>query len=99
MIEEGTGRPARSVPGAVANLHTCRSCSAEIVWCVTADGKRIPVDAWPTPGGNVRIVDDNGTRRALVVGATIDLFDIDDDGTRYVAHFTTCPDVNQWRTA
>lgn len=74
---------------------TCSTCKAPIEWGHTASGERIPMDPQPVPGGNIRLIDG----RAHVVGATIDLFDQDDDGVRYVSHFATCPDASMHRAA
>jgi len=75
----------------------CRSCLAEIVWANSERGNRMPIDAHPVAGGNLRVIR-HPIPTVLVVGPTIDLFDPDDDGTRYVAHFTTCPDADEHRT-
>ncbi|MEJ7724323.1 MAG: hypothetical protein WKF64_08465 [Ilumatobacteraceae bacterium] len=77
-------------------MSACRSCAAAIVWAVTDNGKRIPLDAHPTPAGSVRL-HDTVPPRAVVVGATIDLFDPTDDGTRYMPHHATCPQADEWR--
>lgn len=74
-------------------LHQCKSCRAPILWYHTVNGERMPIDAEPVAGGNVRIID--GT--AHVIGCTIDLFDATDDGIRYVPHFATCPDAKEWK--
>lgn len=71
----------------------CRSCNASILWLHTANGERMPVDTQPVADGNLRII--NG--RAIVTGATIDLLDPTDDGTRYVSHFASCPESREWR--
>lgn len=79
-------------------MSACKACTARIVWCYTINGKRIPIDAHPAADGNMRItVDADGTRRALSAGPTIDLLDEQDDGTRYVSHFATCPFADQLR--
>lgn len=76
---------------------TCRSCGAPIVWAVTeATGARIPIDAEPAPDGNLR-VRPGEPPKAAVVGATIDLLDPEDDGTRYLSHFVTCPNADEHR--
>lgn len=36
-------------------MSSCRVCPASIVWAVTVNGKAIPVDAEPSPDGNVRL--------------------------------------------
>lgn len=33
----------------------CRSCQQEIIWVRTASGKAMPVDAQPSPDGNVAV--------------------------------------------
>lgn len=75
----------------------CTSCQADIVWCVTDAGKRIPVDALPAPGGNLRLIDEGQVTRAVVAGAGIDLFDPTDTGVRHVSHFATCPNAAEHR--
>lgn len=79
----------------------CGSCGAPIVWTITDAGERMPCDAHPVAGGNVRIIaaPDGSPARSKVVGNTIDLFDPDDDGTRYVSHFATCPQADEWRAS
>lgn len=76
---------------------SCASCGARILWCVTPAGRRIPVDADPVPGGNLRLAGQpGGTTQATVAGAAVDLFD-GDDGSRYVSHFATCPHASEHR--
>lgn len=76
----------------------CRSCNAPVLWAVTDHGKRIPLDDRPVTGGNVRLVTGCSPMRAVVGNGTIDMFDPDDDGVRYVAHFVSCPNADEWRT-
>lgn len=79
----------------------CHSCAAPILWASIGDGKRMPLDAEPVIGGNVRLIPpDGGRANALAVitpAGQRDLFDPADDGTRYVSHFVTCPDADEWR--
>ncbi len=63
----------------------CRSCGALIVWVVTQNGKRMPVDAQPSEKGNLRI--DNGV--AYVEPAY--------EGPKYLSHFATCKQAAQHR--
>lgn len=74
-------------------MTACKSCQASINWLHTATGLRIPIDVQPVADGNIRIIGDV----AHVVGATIDLLDDTDDGTRYVSHFVSCRDAGSWR--
>lgn len=68
-----------------------------MVWVVAeATGSRMPIDAEPAAGGNLRLrAGDPPT--VAVVGPTIDLLDPDDDGTRYLSHFATCPHADEHR--
>lgn len=68
----------------------CRSCSAEIMWGrTTPGGKRIPVDVDEVDDGNI-VIDgiDRGTTLFKVVSPG--------EG-RYVSHFVTCPNADEWR--
>jgi len=75
----------------------CRSCRAPVRWVVTAaNGKRMPIDPTPVPDGNVWIDGmQDGVPRVLValsadsVPANVPL--------RYVSHFVTCPQRDEWR--
>lgn len=77
----------------------CSSCQAPIVWCTTyATGARMPLDPDPVIGGNVRVLDlHRDPPLVKVTGAAIDLFDEQDDGTRYVSHFVSCPNADEHR--
>ena len=64
-------------------MNACRSCGAEIRWVRTAaNGKAMPLDALPTPAGNVEI-----TPAGAVVHAQATL----DGGERWMPHHATCP--------
>ena len=69
-------------------MSTCRSCGAAIVWAKTSTGKTIPLDAAPSPRGNM-ILDEQGV--ALVV-PTLSGF-----GPWMISHFATCPNAAQHR--
>lgn len=68
---------------------TCRSCGAPIVWCVTPAGNRMPVDADPSPRGNLVLEGE----LARVVPAP----DLLDRRPRHTSHFATCPNADQHR--
>ena len=76
-------------------MASCRSCGAELVWAVTANGKRIPLDTKPVEhpkSGLFRLVSagiDPRIRPPLAASA-----DADD---LYVSHFATCPNAEEWR--
>ena len=75
---------------------SCKSCGAAIVWTVTHKGRPMPVDAEPVENGNVRLRRDGDDLVAEYPGKEHpSLFE--DDGLRYVSHFSTCPESKQWR--
>jgi hypothetical protein len=75
----------------------CRSCHAEIIWVtMAASGRRMPLDAVPTPDGTVA-VDGNGLAVVLTgqhleraKAATVHLFR---------SHFASCVNAKQHRKA
>lgn len=68
---------------------TCKSCGAEIIWAKTRMGKVMPLDAKPSPNGNM----------AYAAGETHAYTEADAKlhRDRYTSHFATCPDHQQWR--
>ena len=76
----------------MAKLSNCRSCSAEIRWVKTEQGKNMPVDADPVDDGNLAVDWDQGVCHYLKPP------DQDDyTGRRYTSHFATCPNAKQHR--
>lgn len=63
---------------------TCRSCHAPILWAITDNGRRMPVDVGQVDGGNVLLTQGpDGGHLATVIKA---------DGRRaWTSHFATCP--------
>lgn len=72
----------------------CRSCSAPVVWCDTSRGKSMPVDAAPTPGGNL-LLEQRPGRAPLVHVLGLDAAAARED--LHKSHFVTCPQAGQWR--
>ena len=76
-------------------MSTCRSCGAEILWCYTPTGRRMPLDAAPatldTPG--VWLLEPDG--RAYALSEKNDRTIL--GGNLHVPHFATCPDADQFR--
>lgn len=79
----------------------CRSCNATIVWCETATGKRMPVDAEPHEGGTLVLISEGAGTRVLALH-----FDSGDQRAeraralrqrRHRSHFATCPNAGQHR--
>lgn len=69
----------------VRSKSKCRSCGAPIVWGVTSNGKRIPLDAEP----EVRFVFQDADDPKKLGGAM----------KTYQSHFATCPDADDWRSS
>ena len=74
----------------------CRSCGAAVIWCVTHNGKRMPVDAEPVEGGNLVLRQEGEKVIAEYPGkGHPSLFE--DDQPTYVSHFATCKYADDWR--
>jgi hypothetical protein len=68
----------------------CKACKANIYWCRTPAGKMAPIDAEPSPDGNVSI------RDGVAVVLKADergLF----DGPLHKNHFATCSHAKQFQ--
>lgn len=68
----------------------CRSCGADIIWTITANGKKMPVDAEPAerPQG-VFHLDERESGEVHSRSAAGELV--------YLSHFATCPNADQHR--
>lgn len=64
----------------------CRSCGKKIVWAVTENGKRIPLDD----------VAPTFTVRRVQLEKTGEYEDRAERSTARVSHFSTCKDANYW---
>lgn len=69
-------------------MANCKSCQAPIVWVLTANGKRMPIDAKPftafASGIEGHKLGDGDTARTVTV---------------HSSHFSTCPQADQHRKA
>lgn len=75
----------------------CNSCGAEILWCKTTSGKRMPLDSEPTKAGLFVIegdpkIDADEEGGPLARKASPGYW-----GEKYTSHFATCPDADRWR--
>lgn len=80
-------------------VKACGSCAAEVIWTVTHKGRRMPVDAAPVEGGNIRLRSEADGDRVIAEYPGKEhpgLFD-EGDRARYVSHFATCPQAAQHR--
>lgn len=69
----------------------CRRCDAEILWGITAKGKRMPIDLEPRPDGNLAVYrDPNAQLRVRVLEAGLKPEPYERPG---MPHFATCPGV------
>lgn len=70
----------------------CRGCGAPIIWAVTPNGKRIPINPEPHPTGNIELDTTHRPTRATVHSQGP--LGVD---TLYLAHFATCPNADRFR--
>lgn len=78
-------------------MSECRSCGAEILWAKTINHKLAPIDAEPSPDGNVHLVRD-ATRDlgALTLSGAV-LEEARAKGLElHLNHFVTCPQAEAW---
>lgn len=67
-------------------MSVCKSCGAPIMWRTNRiTGKKVPVDAKPVEGGNVKLI----SATDVIVAAK-------GSGT-HVLHFVACPDAAKHR--
>lgn len=64
-------------------MSTCRGCGADLVWGVTPDGKRIPLDPRPPVYRTGTLLPDGGVR-------------CERDREALCSHFATCPKADQF---
>ena len=65
----------------------CRACGAEVYWAMSANGRKMPVDAAVNDKGNILMqIDSEGNLRFITVRGTANL-----KRNRYTSHFATCP--------
>lgn len=72
-------------------MSNCNGCRAPVVWAVTPAGKSMPVDPDPTDNGNLVLT--LGTPPRVRPPELTD----DPDGPRWVSHFATCPQSEDFR--
>lgn len=79
----------------------CRSCGAEIIWAITSNGKKMPVDVAVNPNGNIQLVAQSLEQSiyeppfANVIHHVADIAGIEDQ--LHMSHFVTCPKATEWR--
>ena len=72
----------------------CKSCRAPMIWARTENGKNVPLDAEPTPAGNIHL-------RADGVAVYVKKDQMDNPlfppERRYKSHYATCPHAPEHR--
>ena len=82
----------------------CSSCGAEMIWTLTEKGARMPVDAEPSPAGNLLLDTTLDPPRAKYLRAPEKAARVEDFqsiglvAVFYVSHFSSCPFAGQHRT-
>lgn len=91
----------------MARSPRCSSCHRPILWALTTEGNRIPLDPTPGPDGKIILTgrDDDGVMIVRVIKKNDPAFEpslFDEkpaghDGLRWTSHFATCPNANKHR--
>jgi hypothetical protein len=85
-VTSGSYRPLQP------SVKQCKTCAAPIFWVeIVSTGKRMPVNAQPSPRGTVVLRDG---RDAEVLGP---IAASEYKGMKYESHFATCPQAKSWR--
>lgn len=81
------------------NTSNCRGCTAPMVWALTVNDSKIPLDPDPVEEGQFYLVEqDDGSPLAVHVrNRKADDYEGQHDGLRYMPHHATCPKVDQFR--
>lgn len=82
----------------------CRSCGAQVLWVLTGNGKRMPLDATPSAAGNMFVFTPDNPDAALIAESTTSTSARAsaarvEDRPRFLSHFATCPNAAQHRKA
>lgn len=72
----------------------CRRCHAEMIWCRTGRGKKMPVDAEPSSEGLFVI---EGDEQDPLVRRLPNDMAATYTGDKYTSHFATCPNADEFR--
>jgi hypothetical protein len=75
----------------------CASCSAPIIWAVTAKGNRMPVDVQLSIAGNLVLCYEVDALDRPVSGQQVISAPPNYVGPLWVSHFSTCPKAALWQ--
>lgn len=80
-------------------MTACASCGAQIFWAISVNGSRMPIDADPTPEGNVIVMQSRSNpenKKCVVLSRDAER---PKDRRLFTSHFSTCPNAKQHRKA
>ena len=81
----------------MADTRACRACGEPMLFASTRNGKAMPVDALPQPGGNVRLHRHDGLLSAEVLGP-LEQHGAEENGEPlHYPHHATCPHADRFR--
>lgn len=72
-------------------MPACRSCGADVVWFRTVNDRPMPLDAQPTPDGNVQV---RGGVAHVLGPMDREVLTDEERGRLRMPHHATCPN---WR--
>lgn len=72
----------------------CSTCKAEIIWTLTVNWKRNPVDAVPVPTGNMILVEQPDGK---VLARVLSPDELAKHAERYQSHFASCRQAAEHR--
>ena len=76
---------------------TCRSCGEPVIWTVTEEGKRMPVDRDPPANGNLFLESARDGDGRVEYRSRVVKPEEEPERPRYLSHFATCPQRTAWR--
>lgn len=76
---------------------TCRSCHAAVVWALTTDGQRMPLDAQPVEREGAVLAARREPDGSLAVRSVTLLGELWPDEHPARSHFATCPQADRHR--
>lgn len=95
-----TPAPRPASPAGCTEKDVCNHCGARLTWALTVNDKRMPVDAEPSPRGNIVLkTDGRGVWGAHVVGTKRQADALRANGyLLHLHHAVSCPYAARWAT-
>jgi hypothetical protein len=79
-------------------MTVCRSCHARVIFAEAVTGRRMILDADPSPEGNVRLTrDESGGLHARVLPPAEVAHARQQNVSLWLSHHATCPQGARWR--